>query len=265
MESLEELGQIATRVATAAGDLILQRRHEGVRVAASKSSLEDVVTDADRESESLIRSMLSELRPNDGFLGEEGGSSTGTSGLTWVADPIDGTVNYLYGIPQFAVSLAVVEGEPNPATWRTLAGAVVNPSSSEVFSATSGTGAKLNGSQIAVVEPAGFSQSLIGIGFSYLSGVRAEQAEVLARLITRVRDIRRMGSSALDLCAVACGRLNGYFERELKPWDHAAAGLIAREAGAVVSGIGEEPPDSRIFIAAAPSIHDELRSLVLVD
>lgn len=263
MESFTELSSLATKVATAAGELILKRRIAGVSVAASKSSLEDVVTPTDREAEALIRSMLSDGRPEDGFLGEESGKQSGTSGLTWVVDPIDGTVNFLYGIAHFSVSIAVVEGEPEPSTWRALAGAVYNPSVDELFSAVSGEGSFLNGNEIRVSEPSEFGLSLIATGFSYRSKIRVEQVELLAQIIPKVRDIRRMGSAALDLCSVASGRLNGYFERELKPWDHAAGALIAREAGATVSGIANFAPDERMLIASAPSIHDQLRTLIL--
>jgi myo-inositol-1(or 4)-monophosphatase len=254
MTTASELLDLATRVAVTAGELIARRRAEGVRVAASKSSLEDVVTDADREAEELIRSLLAEARPDDGFLGEESGAATGTSGLTWVVDPIDGTVNYLYDIRQYAVSIAVVEGEPEPETWRALAGVVANPAAGETFAASVGGGATVNGTPIRVAPAVDLAQALVGTGFGYLAETRVEQAKALVGLVARVRDIRRQGSAALDLCAVASGRLNAYYERGLNPWDHAAGGLIAAEAGARVSGRGGVPASDEFLLAGEPSV-----------
>ncbi|HEU4849230.1 MAG TPA: inositol monophosphatase family protein [Terrimesophilobacter sp.] len=262
MTTPSELLDLATRIAVTTGDLIARRRAEGVRVAASKSSLEDVVTDADREAEALIRSLIAEARPEDGFLGEESGAEAGTSGLTWVVDPIDGTVNYLYGIRQYAVSIAVVEGAPEPETWRALAGVVVNPAADEVFAASVGGGATLNGVPIRVALPVALSQALVGTGFGYLAERRVEQAKVLVGLVAQVRDIRRQGSAALDLCAIATGRLNAYFERGLKPWDHAAGGLIAAEAGARVSGRGGASASSEFLLAGEQSVAAALESVL---
>lgn len=256
------LVEIARSVATEAGVLTRRRRSEGVEVAASKSSVEDIVTFADRESEALIRSRLAELRPNDGFYGEESGAEAGTSGLTWIVDPIDGTVNYLYGIPQYAVSIAVVEGDPDPLTWRALAGAVVSPAIGETFTATVGGGAFLDGSAITVAPAVDLSQALVGTGFAYLADIRAEQALVLGGLLHRVRDIRRMGSAALDLCSVACGRLDAYYERGLSPWDHAAGALIASEAGARVGGMDGAPASREFILAAAPLLAARLEGLL---
>jgi myo-inositol-1(or 4)-monophosphatase len=258
----DQLLAIALAIALEAGELASRRLREGVEIAASKSSKEDIVTHADRETEALIRRRLREQRPDDGFFGEESGAETGTSGLTWVVDPIDGTVNFLYGIPQWAISIAVVEGEPDPATWTALAGVVANPANGEVFTATAGGGAFLGGVAIAVAAPAELSQCLVGTGFSYRAEVRTQQLEVVAGLIARVRDIRRMGSAALDLCAVACGRLNAHFERELNPWDHAAGALIAEEAGARVSGLGGEPAGKSFLLAAEPSVAESLEKVL---
>jgi myo-inositol-1(or 4)-monophosphatase len=250
----DELLRLARDIAVRAGELAHRRRIEGVEVADLKSSPVDVVTHADRETENLIRSLLAEARPDDGFLGEEGGAETGTSGLTWVVDPIDGTVNYLYGIPQWAVSIAVVEGEPDPLTWRALAGCVTNPVSGEIYTATDAGGAFSGNQQLRVVEPDSLAQSLIGTGFGYDSAVRAEQGVVVAALLPRIRDIRRFGAASLDLCAVATGRLNGYFERGLKPWDHAAAALVVREAGGVVTGLDGAPASDTFLLAAPPEL-----------
>lgn len=263
MPTSSDLLDIATKVAVAAGELAARRRAEGVTVAASKSSLEDVVTEADRETEALIRTLLAEARPDDGFLGEESGAEPGSSGLTWVVDPIDGTVNYLYGIRQYAVSVAVVEGEPDPVTWRALAGVVVNPATGEVFAASAGGGATLNGSPIRVAPPVELSQALVGTGFGYRAEVRVEQAKVVVGLVARVRDIRRQGSAALDLCAVASGLLNAYYERGLRPWDHAAGGLIAAEAGARVTVRGGAPGGRDLILAGEPEVAAALERLLV--
>ncbi|HXD62207.1 MAG TPA: inositol monophosphatase family protein [Lacisediminihabitans sp.] len=258
-----ELLDIARDVALAAGRLVHQRRAEGVEVAASKSSPEDIVTHADRESEALIRSLLAEARPADGFFGEESGADAGTSGLTWIVDPIDGTVNFLYGIPFYAVSIAVVEGDPDPATWHALAAAVVNPAIGEVFTATDAGGAFLGDQPIRVAENTDLSQALVGTGFSYSAEQRLTQAAIVAQLIGEVRDVRRIGTASLDLCSVASGRLNAYYERGLKPWDHAAGALVAREAGAAVRGLRGAPGTGEFLLAAHPVVADKLEAALV--
>ena len=260
--SNESLLELARSVALAAADLAHTRRAAGVEIAASKSSLEDVVTHADRETEALIRSMLADARPDDGFLGEESEADAGTSGLTWVVDPIDGTVNYLYGDPQYAVSIAVVEGKPEPLNWRALAAVVVSPPSGEVFSATAGGGARLGSQSITVNRGVDLSQALVGTGFSYSSLSRTAQGAVVAGLLGQVRDIRRHGSAALDLCSVACGRLDAYYERGLAPWDHAAGALIASEAGASVTGLDGIAPSAEFTLAADAGLAAELEQLL---
>ncbi len=260
MGTNDELLEIATTIGRRAGELIVRRHREGVQIAASKSAPEDIVTLADRESEALIRDALAAARPNDGFYGEESGAETGTSGLTWVVDPIDGTVNYAYGIPAYAVSIAVVEGEPDPATWRAIAGAVLNPAIGEEFTGAVGAGARLNGSALQVRSGVELPLALIGTGFSYSSTMRARQADVVRGLIEQVRDIRRIGSAALDLCSVAAGRLDAYYERSLNPWDHAAGALIAREAGAKVGGLDGAKESRELLIAAEPSLYGHLES-----
>jgi myo-inositol-1(or 4)-monophosphatase len=254
----DELLGLARTVALAAAELAARRRREGVSIADHKSSPVDVVTLADRETEALIRGMLADARPSDGFLGEESGAEKGASGLTWVVDPIDGTVNYLYGIPHYGVSIAVVEGEPDPLTWTDIAGCVVNPAIGEVFSARVGAGAHLGDSAISVAPAVDLSQALIATGFGYKAEMRGRQGEAVARLLPTVRDIRRAGTASLDLCFVACGRLNGYFERTLNPWDHAAGAIIAREAGAKVTGWDGAPPSRDFLIAAEPTVADAL-------
>lgn len=257
-----ELRDIAVTVAKRAATLARQRREDGVQIAASKSSVSDIVTRADREAEELIRGVLAAARPADGFFGEESGGDAGTSGLTWVVDPIDGTVNYAYGIPDYAVSIAVVEGEPDPATWRTLAGAVVNPEAGEVYAAAAGLGSTRNGRPLRVNEGVELPLALVGTGFSYDAAARRRQAAFVATLIGEVRDIRRIGSAALDLCGLAAGRLDAYYERGLNPWDHAAGALVAREAGARVGGLDGGPEGRRLLLAAAPGLYEALEPLV---
>ncbi|MEO8093854.1 MAG: inositol monophosphatase family protein [Pseudolysinimonas sp.] len=254
-----ELLTLATSIAREAGELAARRRREGVEVAATKSTIVDVVTEADREVERLIRNRLADARPDDGILGEEeGGAQTGTSGLTWVVDPIDGTTNYLYGIPHYAVSIAVVEGEPDPLTWRDAVGVVFNPASGELFSAAVGRGAVVStGSTTDTIHVAAnvpLGEALIGTGFAYASEMRGVQGAIATRLLPKVRDLRRQGTASLDLCFVACGRLNAYYERTLSPWDHAAGAIIAREAGAVVKGLGDAAPSRDLILAAEPGL-----------
>jgi len=257
-----ELLVLAETIAREAGELAARRRREGVEIAASKSSPVDIVTLADRETEALIRSMLAHARPNDGFYGEESDAGASTSGLTWIVDPIDGTVNYLYGIPHYAVSIAVVEGDPDPLTWNALAGCVHNPATGDTFTATSGGGAFLGESPIRAADAVPLEFALVGTGFAYSATTRSEQGAAVGQLLPRVRDIRRMGTAALDLCAVASGRLNAYFERTLSPWDHAAGALIAREAGARVTGWGDAAPSAEFILAAAPELATELESVL---
>ena len=249
-----DLLSIALDVTLQAGALAKLRRSEGVEVAAAKSSPVDIVTEADRETERLIRSLLAEARPDDGFYGEESDASGSTSGLHWIVDPIDGTVNFLYGIPHYAVSIAVVEGDPDPLTWKALAACVFNPASGEVFTAELGGGAFLGDTAIHVAPAVELSQALVATGFAYDSQMRGRQGAVVAQLLPEVRDIRRMGTASLDLCAVATGRVNAYFERTLSPWDHAAGALIAREAGATVKGLADAAPSRDFILAAEPSL-----------
>ncbi len=258
----DELLTLARDTALEAGALALLRRTEGVEVADTKSAPEDIVTHADRETESLIRSILAEARPNDGFYGEESAATPGTSGLTWVVDPIDGTVNFLYGIPVWGVSIAVVEGDPDPSTWTALAGAVFNPPFKELYTAAEGGGAFLGDQQLQVNAGVDLALAMVATGFGYSSARRVRQAEVVTGLIGEVRDIRRIGSAALDLCAVAAGRLDLYYERGLNPWDHAAGALIAREAGAQVGGFGGDREGNDILIAGEPELYRSFEPLL---
>ncbi|MEZ0493607.1 inositol monophosphatase family protein [Kineococcus sp. TBRC 1896] len=262
-----DLRRLAVEVATAAGELICAGRPERVEVAATKSSPTDVVTAMDTASEQLVRQRLRLARPHDGFLGEEEGYEAGTSGLTWVVDPIDGTVNYLYGLRSYAVSVAVVAhdpaGPPDPATWTVLAAAVVDPSAAETWSAQAGGGASLTDARGSHPLRAGagpaLGHALVATGFGYDPVRRAEQAAVLSRLLPQVRDLRRIGTASLDLCAVAAGRVDAYYELGLNPWDFAGGWLVAREAGAVVTDFAGGPAGPHGVLAAGPGLHPVLR------
>lgn len=250
---------LARDIALRASEFALDARRAGVSVAATKSTPTDVVTAADRDTEALIRSLILDARPDDGVVGEEDSTRIGTSGIDWVVDPIDGTVNFLYGIPAWAVSIAVVEGAAGgDVGGTTLAGVVVNPVTGELFEASAGGGARLAGRELAVNSGVPIASALIGTGFGYSAEKRHEQTTVLLELITKVRDIRRIGSAALDLCAVAAGRLDAYYERGLNAWDHSAGALIAREAGARVGGPHGGRENRELLVAAAPGLYEEL-------
>ncbi|MDJ1372335.1 inositol monophosphatase [Gulosibacter molinativorax] len=253
-----ELLDIAMRLATEAAELVSRRRREGVAVAATKTSVVDVVTAADIEAEQFIRERLSTLRPDDGFYGEESDALESRSGINWVVDPIDGTVNYLYGSPNYAVSIAAVTGDPTaePAAFQALAGVVAAPDAGKTFSASLGGGAFVNGERIVLGEgPATLAESLVATGFAYSPERRVLQAQAWLGLADKVRDLRRVGAASLDLCAVATGQVDIYYEFGLKPWDWAAGALVARESGAWVGGSGlEEREGRRILTAGHPGI-----------
>ncbi len=230
-----ELLDLAREVAHEAAALIADLRSRGVEVADTKTSPTDVVTQVDHAAEELIHRRLLGARPGDGFVGEEGGDTPSTSGVTWVVDPIDGTVNFLYGIPLYSVSIAArVEDE-------VVAGVVVDVVRRESFTATRGGGAFVDGVPIQVRDAAPLSERLVITGFNYQRATRILQAQAAARLLPEVRDIRRLGSAALDLCFVAAGRADNYVEEGLNEWDLAAGGLIVDEAGGRVEtrpGVG---------------------------
>lgn len=262
MTLASELLDLAVDIAQEAGELARRRRREGVTIAATKSALADIVTEADREVEALIRSRISAARPDDGFFGEESGAEPGTSGITWVVDPIDGTVNYAYDIPAWAVSIAAVEGEPDPATWRALAGAVYNPTVGELFRASRGGGAWLGDRRLHVTEERRDAGALIATGFGYDPATHAAALEVLGRVMPLARDIRRIGAASLDMAYVAAGRLDAYYERGLQPWDHAAAVLIVTEAGGVATGAPGGVPGREMTIVAGPALHPALAGAI---
>lgn len=269
----EELLALAVQTAREAAALIRRERPAGrVKSSGSKSSATDNVTAIDVASEQLVRSRLSAARPGDGFLGEEGASEPSTSGITWVVDPIDGTTNFIYGIAAYAVSIAAVVAAAPDAEERAqgtaVAGVVLDVVSGEEFTAVRGQGAWLRagpegpGHGLKVGEPESLGQALVATGFGYDSQRRAVQGGAVARLLPQVRDIRRIGSAALDLCAVAAGRVDAYVEQGLNPWDRAAGALIAAEAGAVVTGLDGGAPDERLVVACSPQLHPQLLAVV---
>ena len=237
------LEALAADVARSAGRLVVDERPDAVEVATTKSSATDVVTVMDQRSQDHLIARLREARPDDSVLGEESGGVTGTSGITWVIDPIDGTVNYLYGIPAYAGSVAAVVGDPTTAgAWRPFVGAVYNPVTDELYVARSGGGARVvtAGGAERELNPTActeLGQALVGTGFGYAADRRERQGRLLLDLLPQIRDIRRIGSAALDLCGVGAGVIDAYYETGLNPWDLAAGWLIATEAGAVVGGL----------------------------
>ena len=247
---------IAVDLARQAGRLALSM-HGGLGGHDTKSTPTDVVTAADRAAETLLVEGIRTARPGDGILGEEGASDDGTTGVRWVVDPIDGTVNYLYGLPQWGVSIGVeVDGAA-------VAGVVFDPAKDELFTAVRGAGAALNGRPLRCTSATELSQSLVATGFGYDARRRAAQAAVLPVLLPAVRDIRRVGAGALDLCAVAAGRVDAYYELGLSPWDMSAGLLIATEAGARVGGLRGAAPSGAMVLAAAPGVFDALHDLLV--
>ena len=257
----DELLQLAEQIAREAGELARRRRDEGVRIAATKSALADIVTEADREVEALIRARLTEARPADGFLGEESGAERGESDVTWVVDPIDGTVNYAYGIPHYAVSIAAVTGEPDPEQWTAQAGVVFAPAIAELFRAARGSGAWLGADRLAVSQTTD-AGALVATGFGYDPATHAGDLERVRAVMPLARDLRRAGAASLDLAYVAAGRLDGYFERGLHPWDHAAGALLVVEAGGRVGGAPGGRPGALMTIAAGPDLYAALDTAI---
>ncbi|WP_413449863.1 inositol monophosphatase family protein [Georgenia phoenicis] len=240
MTETTELMRTAESIAREAGDLVRAALGGSVTVAATKSSGVDLVTEVDQAAESLIRRRLAELRPDDGVLGEEEGWQAGSSGLVWIVDPIDGTTNFVYGLPGYSVSIAVARAEgEDPFSWELLAGAVHAPATGQTWSAARGAGAYAEGERITIGTPPELATSLVGTGFAYTAERRAGQAQVLTAVLPRVRDIRRLGSAAMDLCLVASGALDVFYERYLNPWDMAAGALVVTEAGGVVERVGD--------------------------
>jgi myo-inositol-1(or 4)-monophosphatase len=250
-----ELAATAERVARVAGALLLDHATRVPVAVESKSSTTDLVSAADRASEELLVELLTAARPDDGLIGEEGASRAGRTGLTWVCDPLDGTTNYLYRLPQWAVSVAV-EDAAGP-----VASCVYDAPRDEAFTAARGHGATVNGTPIRTSDATDLATSLIGTGFAYTASVRSEQGRRLPEVLAAVRDIRRAGSAAIDLAWVACGRLDGFFESGIQHWDYAGGRLLILEAGGRFD-VGPGPHGGiPQVVAAAPGIHDALRAL----
>ncbi len=252
----DALRVLAESAARRAGDMALAGRRAGRLDADTKSSPTDMVTAYDRASEEMIVAELSAARPDDAIVGEEGASRAGTSGLEWHIDPIDGTSNFFFDIPMWAVSIGVVDAD-GP-----LAGAVYAPALGEMWSAARDRGATLNGNPISVRDNDRLSDAMVCTGFSYRTHERPDHARRVANMITEVRDLRRFGAAAVDLCFVACGRLDVYFEEHLHSWDLVAGQIIATEAGAVMSDYsgGEVRPAQ--VCAANPRVHSDFIALL---
>jgi len=255
---VDELLAVACRVALDGGQVAASGR--GVTAedldVATKSTATDLVTVLDRRAEETIVTGLAELRPSDAVVGEEGTHQGGTSGISWFVDPIDGTTNFVYGVPQWATSVAAVDADGS------VAGAVYVPAMGELFAAGRGRGATLNGEPIVCSGITDVALALVGTGFSYQPANRRRQAAVVEQVIGSVRDIRRIGSAAIDLCYAACGRFDAYYEAGLNRWDVAAGELIAREAGCRTGDFAGGPPAADRVLVAAPAIFDDLVRLL---
>lgn len=256
VHDLPALLDLATGLACEAADLLVDSLGRARTEVGTKSSATDMVTEMDRASEVLIVSGLRRARPDDAVVGEEGTADGGSSGIRWLIDPIDGTTNFLYGHPGFAVSIAAeADGE-------VVVGVVADPLHRDVFTATKGGGARRNGELLRIGQPPPLSTALVATGFSYDPDRRRRQAEVLTRTLPLVRDIRRMGAAAVDLCSVACGRVDAYYEKGLQTWDFAAGALVASEAGARTGDLAGGPPSPSFTLAAHPLLFDALAALL---
>ncbi len=253
-----ELLGLARDLARQAAGLLLDGLTTRRSEVSTKSTLTDMVTEIDRASERLIVDGILARRPHDGIVGEEGADVHGTSGVRWYIDPVDGTTNYVYAFPGFAVSIAAeLDGEM-------VAGVVHDPMHRDVFAAARGHGATRNDRPVVVPEHTDLATALVATGFSYDADRRARQATVLTHVLPRVRDIRRMGAAAVDLCSVAVGRVNGFYERGLGPWDLAAGALIAEEAGAQVGSVDGPAVAGGLVIAAPRSLYPSFRDLLIM-
>jgi myo-inositol-1(or 4)-monophosphatase len=246
--------ELAERLARAAGDVLMSYYGRPPEGLASKSSETDLVSDADREAERTVRELLAAERPDDGLLAEEGSDSSGASGRRWIVDPLDGTINFLYGFPAWAVSVALEDGDG------VAVGVVHSPVHAEMFTAVRGAGARLNGRELHVRGQRRLERAMVATGFSYEADRRAEQANVIRRLLPSARDIRRAGAAALDLAWLAAGRVDAFYERGLNAWDRAAGDLLVLEAGGVVADLEGDPPG--LIAASTQELLEELASVV---
>jgi myo-inositol-1(or 4)-monophosphatase len=234
----------------------LRKRPEDLGVS-TKSTPTDVVTIMDKAAETVILDGLAAHRPDDAVVSEESAAQSGQTGVRWLVDPLDGTVNYLYAIPHYAVSIAA-EVDSAPAI-----GVVYDVERDDLYSAVAGGGAFLDGRRLACRTQTDPALALIGTGFSYDADMRAAQAQSLTTLLPQVRDIRRAGSAALDLCAVAAGRLDAFYEAGMFPWDWAAGGLLVTEAGGRIGGLDGKPPGRHTTLAANPALFDQMHDLLV--
>ena len=247
-----ELLELAQKVGLDTGSLLMER--PPAFEIESKSTAIDIATQMDKKAEKFIVESLLAARPDDGIIGEEGSAVESKSGITWVIDPLDGTVNYFYGLPGWNVSIAAKDKDGS------IVGVVTAPTINSTWWATRGGGAFYNGHQIHCNDPIALDRALIATGFQYDVAHRTTQMTDLAKLVPLVRDLRRNGAAAVDLCHVAMGALDGYYEAGLKEWDWAAGGLVATEAGARFVQYGQEP--LRTTLAAGPTLHGQLASLL---
>lgn len=250
------LRDVAVSLAREAGDMALRGRRSGPVSATSKSSSIDMVTEFDKANERLITEGLSRLRPDDGIVGEEGAHVNSSTGIVWHIDPIDGTTNFLFDIPMWAVSIGAVD-EHGP-----VAGAVYVPGLGEMFSAARGCGSTMNETPLQVRDNTNVSDALIATGFSYDIAQRPHHTLRVSNMLNHVRDIRRMGAAAIDLCFVAAGRLDAYFEENLNSWDLVAGQIIVTEAGGVVSDFAGGPVYPQQVLASSSSFHHHMVSLI---
>ena len=247
---------LATEAAREAGALLLELRRSPATGVRSKSSATDLVSEADERAERAIVTTIRKRRPDDALVAEEGSSARGSSGVSWYVDPLDGTINYLYGIPHWSVSICCAD------TAGPLAGVVFDPLRDELFSAARGGGAHLGDRRLAVTDKRDLSSALIATGFGYDAAQRETQGRIIANVVGDVRDVRRFGSAALDLSWVAVGRFDGYFESVENPWDWMAGAMFVREAGGRVTLLEPKDPAFPRVIASGPAIHDELVALL---
>ena len=253
---LAALRDLAVSVAEEAGRLLAEAIHRPRTAVGTKTTSTDMVTEMDRASEALLVERITAARPDDGIVGEEGADHAGTTGVRWVVDPLDGTTNYLYGLPGWNVSVGVeVDGVP-------AVGAVVVPGTGDTFAAATGHGATCNDRPLRLGPPAPLRTSLVGTGFAYDPDIRTRQAEVLPALLPRIRDVRRSGAAAADLCSVAAGRLDAYYETGLADWDRCAGTVVAREAGARVELVHDQPLPGPLTVAAHPDRWDQFVDLL---
>ena len=251
-----DLLALAMKISAEATAVVAKYAAERTYIIETKSTPTDLVTEADRETEALIVRRILGERPNDGLLGEEGANRESTSGIRWVIDPIDGTTNFVYGVPAYSVSIGVERDG------KMIAGVVSDVALKQVYSASLGAGAFLDGRAIQVSKLTDLSTSLMGIGFAYDPNRRDLQARFYDRVMTHIRDVRRMGSAALDLCRVASGQLDGYFEFQLNPWDIAAGGIIVREAGGITRGFHGFTFEEGYVLATPPALSDPMLALI---